>query len=100
MAIRSTGCWLPSRVRKEWCGKLDMEEMDYSESKFISTNKEYTLPSSSTLNLTAVFEPLTSEEKADEGQTPIMINELSSDNEIYLNDYFKKNDWIELLNSR
>lgn len=83
----------------EWCGKLDMEEMDYSESKFISTNKEYTLPSSSTLNLTAVFEPLTSEEKADEGQTPIMINELSSDNEIYLNDYFKKNDWIELFNT-
>ncbi|MDO5447547.1 MAG: lamin tail domain-containing protein, partial [Prevotellaceae bacterium] len=83
----------------EWCGKLDVEETDYSASQFISTSKEYTLPSTSTLTLAAVFEPMTSEEKAAESQTPIMINELSSDNEIFLNEYFKKNDWIELYNT-
>ena len=33
------------------------------------------------------------------GATPIRINEVSSDNDIFMNDYNKKSDWIELYNS-
>ena len=34
-----------------------------------------------------------------EGITPIRINEVSAANSMYINDYFKKNDWIELHNT-
>ncbi len=32
------------------------------------------------------------------GASPIRINEVSSANDIYINDYFKKSDWVELFN--
>ena len=31
--------------------------------------------------------------------TPIVINEVSAGNSIYVNDYFKKDDWVELYNT-
>ena len=43
--------------------------------------------------LTAVYE------KQDSDTPPILINEVSADNRIYINDYYKKNDWIELYNT-
>ncbi len=33
------------------------------------------------------------------GATPVRINEVSAGNSIYINDYYKKNDWIELYNT-
>ncbi len=33
------------------------------------------------------------------GASPIRINEVSAGNDIYINEYFKKNDWIELYNT-
>ncbi len=49
--------------------------------------------------LIAVYEPLTAEELAEEDNRPVRINELSADNTIYVNEYYKKNDWIELYNT-
>lgn len=49
--------------------------------------------------LIAVYEPLTAEELAEENNRPVRINELSADNTIYVNEYYKKNDWIELYNT-
>jgi hypothetical protein len=35
----------------------------------------------------------------DEVTTPVVINEISASNSIYMNDYQKRNDWIELYNT-
>lgn len=50
---------------------------------------------------TAKWEKMTDEEMIAQGlnATPIVINEVSASNEIYVNDLFKKSDWIELYNT-
>ena len=58
----------------------------------IATNKEINLPTDSVINLTASFIPL-------KEQIPIRINEVSADNGIYVNEFFKRNDWVELYNT-
>lgn len=65
----------------------------------VHTEETYTLPESGPLNLMACYEPLSSDECAEAGIVPVRINEISADNSIYINDYFKKNDWIELHNT-
>lgn len=60
-----------------------------SDSTFLFSNK-YT---SGTYSLKAVFEKLDNTETC-----PICINEISSANDIYINEYGKKVDWIELYN--
>lgn len=52
-----------------------------------------------TVSLTAMFTPLSAQERANEGLTPVRINEVSAANEIYVNDLFKRNDWVELYNT-
>lgn len=53
----------------------------------------------SDLKLEACFKPLTTTERQDEGLTPVCINEVSAANGIYVNEYFERNDWIELYNT-
>ncbi len=64
----------------------------------VSTEAEMSLPTG-TVALTATFEPLTDAELKAEGITPVRINEVSASNGIYVNDYFKRNDWVELYNT-
>ncbi len=50
--------------------------------------------------LTAVFDRLEDPiQLLEAGAAPIRINEVSAGNDIYINEYFKKNDWIELYNT-
>ena len=65
----------------------------------ISTSPVLNLPSGSSMTLKACFTPLTTEERAAEGYVPVRINEVSASNNIYVNDYSKRNDWIELYNN-
>ncbi len=50
---------------------------------------------------TAKWEKMTDEEMLANGfnPSPVVINEVSASNEIYVNDLFKKADWIELYNT-
>ena len=57
------------------------------------------LPADPTLMLTACFEPLADAERKQQGITPVRINEVSAANGIYVNEYFKHNDWVELYNT-
>ena len=50
-------------------------------------------------SLLACFSPLSTEEKVSQGIKPVRINEISAANGIYVNDYFKRNDWVELYNT-
>lgn len=69
------------------------------ESAVISTEETYTLSNGNTFNLTACYEPLTDEEINQNGILPVRINEISAVNSIYVNDLYKKNDWVELYNT-
>ncbi|MBP5375986.1 MAG: CotH kinase family protein [Bacteroidaceae bacterium] len=66
---------------------------------YVSTDTEYTLPSSGTQKVIAMFEKISEEDMLTEGITPVRINEVSAANSIYVNDYYKKNDWMELYNT-
>ena len=66
-------------------------------SHIISTDREYTLVSDIT-QLKAMYEQLPEEEQS-VSNYPVRINEISADNSIYVNEYYKKNDWIELYNT-
>lgn len=65
----------------------------------VSTDEEYALPRTGRLTLVATYEPLSAEEMAATSIRPVKINEVSASNDIYINDYQKKEDWIELYNT-
>ena len=66
---------------------------------YLKEEAEYTLPSSGTQKVIAMFEKISEEDMLAEGITPVRINEVSAANSIYINDYYKKNDWMELYNT-
>ena len=62
----------------------------------VSTDEEYELTyANRRMNLTACYKQPESGPQA----RPVVINEVSAGNSIYVNEYFKKNDWIELFNT-
>ncbi|MBR1788835.1 MAG: CotH kinase family protein [Bacteroidaceae bacterium] len=71
-----------------------------AEGSIVSTDEEYEMPSGNMV-LMACYEEMTDQEKAEEGiaTAPVVINEVSAGNSIYVNDYFKKDDWVELYNT-
>ena len=67
---------------------------------YVCSEESFTIPTDvSSVTYTAVYERLN--DNADDAWDahPIKINEISAANEIFVNDYFKKNDWIELYNT-
>ena len=82
-----------------WDASLTLLAQDAADMEFVSTEQEYTLPTSGTQKLIAVFEALPEEDMIAQGITPVRINEVSAANSIYVNDYFKKDDWVELYNT-
>ena len=70
-------------------------------STVVSDDAEYNLPSSGAFALTACFEKLDKDACAKAGMptAPIVINEVSAANSINVNEYGKKDDWIELYNT-
>ena len=72
--------------------------LDEDSQQYYSTQTEVEMPTGD-FHLTAVFEEMAEQEKSRKGITPVRINEVSAANSVYVNDYFKKNDWIELVNT-
>ena len=59
-----------------------------------------TFDNNSNVVLRAIFTPITDEQQRWEaGATPLRINEVSAGNDIYISDYGKKSDWVELYNT-
>ena len=80
-----------------WDASLGYNSMS-NISEFYSTDAEISLPTG-TVDLMATFSPMTEEQLTAEGVHPIRINEISADNISFVNDYYKKADWIELYNT-
>ena len=65
----------------------------------VSTEAEMSLPEDATVSLTATFAKLGDNDLAQQGITPVRINEVSADDGIYVNEFFKRKDWVELYNT-
>ncbi len=73
-----------------------------TEGDIACEDEEYEMPTSSTsMVLQACYTEMTDEEKAEAGLStaPVVINEVSAANSINVNEYFKKDDWVELYNT-
>lgn len=66
-----------------------------------SQNAEFEIPKASSYPIVATWEKMTEEEMIAAGiaTPPVVINEISAGNTMYVNDYIKKDDWIELYNT-
>ncbi len=72
---------------------------DDDDNDYVSTDEEYELPESGDFSLQAVYTKLSEDERKAQGITPVRINEVSAANSIYVNDLYKRNDWVELYNT-
>ena len=81
-----------------WAASLNTT-IDAMNEEFISTEAIIDLPSNNYVGLTACFSPLSEEERLQQGITPVRINEVSASNNISVNEYWKRNDWVELYNT-
>ena len=80
-----------------WDAELIIYDGD-SSSDYISTNEEFTLPTTGTVNITACFTPMDQAQLNESVFRPLKVNEVSAANSIFVNEYFKKNDWVEIYN--
>ena len=70
------------------------------QTSYVSTEREYTLPSSGIINVTAVWERYSNDKGLRINRaTPIKINEVSAGNSMSMNDLYKKASWVELYNT-
>ena len=65
----------------------------------VLTDSVINLPERSKFSFVASFTPISDSEREANGFTPVCINEVSAANNIYVNEYFKRNDWVELYNT-
>lgn len=73
--------------------------MDNIAGSMLSADAEISLPSDATVQLTATYAKLTDGQLAQQGITPVRINEVSGSNDSYIDEYGKKGDWLELYNT-
>ncbi|MBQ8047552.1 MAG: lamin tail domain-containing protein [Prevotella sp.] len=69
-----------------------------SSGEYVGTDRQLSVTESNDLQLVAMFKPV-DDEYLSYATSPVVINEVSAANTIYVNDYQKKNDWIELYNT-
>ena len=82
-----------------WAAEL-LTTVGSGSNEVVSTEPVIDLTASnSKQSLTACFTPISDEEQSAQGITPVRINEVSAANGIYVNEYFKRNDWVELYNT-
>ena len=68
--------------------------------RLLGTDPEYDIADQGSLTLVATYEESnTDEELLAAIAVPIKVNEVSAGNSVFINDWMKKNDWIELYNN-
>lgn len=83
---------------KEFSAKM-VHYAQGSGEELYSADEEIEAAREEGLQLTACFEPIEREEGQTAGIPPVRINEVSAGNDVFVNDYFKRNDWIEIYNT-
>ena len=82
-----------------WDAELVMETTETGTDNWYSTEESITLPSSGEVHLIACYQPISEADLAITDSYPIKVNEVSAANSVYVNEFFKKEDWIELYNN-
>ena len=67
--------------------------------QYYSTERETTLPKGTTVTLTARWRAQDEQTRRSEGVSPVRINEVSGQNDSFVDEYGKKGDWVELYNT-
>lgn len=90
----------PATLRAEARGGYRFVGWRYAndDAHYITGNAELPLPEGEDISLVADFRLLTNRERR-AGFPDVRINEVSAVNDIYVNDNYKRNDWIELYNT-
>ena len=71
-----------------------------SKGKVVCRTADYDVSSLNEVTLTATFTPLTTDADLIEAiAMPVKVNEVSANNDIFINEWWKKSDWIELYNN-
>ena len=82
-----------------WDGEL-LTSVGSTTDELVSTDPVLNLTAESgKQTFVACFTPQSAEEQTVQGITPVRINEVSASNGIYVNEYFKRDDWVELYNT-
>ncbi len=81
------------------CSLTHQSSADGSDYVLYTTEETFELPEGSNLDFIASYEPMTEAELAKNKVTPLKINEVSAANNVFINDYGKKNDWVEIFNT-
>lgn len=79
-----------------WAASLNFSSM---AGGIVSHDNQLKLTEDADVELVAVFEALPEEERLADGGAPVRINEVSAGNDIYINEYGKRDDWVELYNT-
>ena len=90
--------WLPTSGDIFWAAQLLQSTDDQSDAYF-ATAPQIVMPQLNRQHFEACFEPLTDEERQADGMTPLRINEVSASNDMAVNDYWKRADWLEIYNT-
>lgn len=74
-----------------------------SSSSFMPSQETFVIDESmdsGTYTLTAIYDKVSTPAQVLEcGASPVRINEVGAGNDIYINDYYKRKDWVELYNT-
>lgn len=70
-----------------------------AEDSYVSTDETFELNTTTKTSLVATYEPLSASDLKNSDAHPVKINEVSAANDVYVNELFKKSDWIELYNT-
>ena len=81
-----------------WAAQLQTTVSDVGE-EYVSFEPVISLPADAKVSLVATFKPMSEEERIISYTLPVRINEVSAANGIYVNEYFKHGDWVELYNT-
>ena len=79
-----------------WAAALYTTVGAAGSNSYYSTDQEIEMPTGN-FSLIADYEPM--DDALSEGFTPVRINEISAANDIFVNEYGKKGDWVELYNT-
>ena len=83
-----------------WTAKLTCSESETTTGSVVCETPELDITTvADGVTLTAVFERMADADLMAELAMPVRVNEISAANSIFVNDHFKKNDWVELYNT-
>ncbi len=82
-----------------WDASLVRYDTLDTDNTMASTETEYTLPMDNALQLIATWQKKDDSQLIASAAVPVKINEVSPANDMYVNEYIKKDDWVELYNT-